>query len=111
MNDPEWVDKLTYIYRSAALTEKQKALCDYAYFATAYPGEISTDQVDKLRTVGFKDHEILESAFCLYYYLLTCTVELITFMPELANFSKARFAIAGKSILAALTGLMQSSRI
>lgn len=71
VNDPEWVDKLTYNYRSAKLTEKQRALCDYAYFATAYPGEVSTDQVDKLRAVGFNDHEILEAAFTVGFFNYT----------------------------------------
>ena len=37
--DPAWVDTLTYNYRSAKLTPKQRALCDYAFFVTAYPRE------------------------------------------------------------------------
>lgn len=69
--DPVWVDKLTYNYRTANLTEKQRALCDYAYFVTAYPQEISTDQVDKLRQVGFNDHEILEAAFVAGFFNYT----------------------------------------
>ncbi len=69
--DPAWVDTLTYNYRSAKLTEKQKALCDYAYFVTAYPVEIDTAQVDKLREVGFNDHEILEAAFVAGFFNYT----------------------------------------
>ena len=69
--DSVWVDQLTYNYRSAKLTEKQRALCDYAYFVTAYPREIDTDQVDKLRAVGFNDHEILEAAFVAGFFNYT----------------------------------------
>ncbi|MEW9123945.1 MAG: peroxidase-related enzyme [Thermotaleaceae bacterium] len=69
--DPVWVDKLTYNYRSAELTAKQRALCDYAYFVTAYPREITTDQVDKLREVGFNDHEILEAAYVAGFFNYT----------------------------------------
>jgi alkylhydroperoxidase family enzyme len=54
---------LTYNYHTAKLTEKQRALCDYAYFVTARPREIETDQAEKLRETGFNDHEILEAAF------------------------------------------------
>lgn len=69
--DPEWVDQLTYNYRTANLSPKQKALCDYAYFVTVYPREIDTDQVDKLREVGFNDHEILEAAFVAGFFNYT----------------------------------------
>lgn len=69
--DPVWVDKLTYNYRSAKLTPKQRALCDYAYFVTAYPQEITTEQVDKLRAVGFNDHEILEAAYVVGFFNYT----------------------------------------
>ncbi len=70
-NDPVWVDQLTYNYRAAKLTEKQRALCDYAYFVTAYPREITTEQVDKLREAGFNDHEILEAAYVAGFFNYT----------------------------------------
>jgi uncharacterized peroxidase-related enzyme len=69
--DPVWVDQLTYNYRAAKLTEKQRALCDYAYFVTAYPREITTEQVDKLRAAGFNDHEILEAAYVAGFFNYT----------------------------------------
>jgi uncharacterized peroxidase-related enzyme len=69
--DPEWVDHIAYNYRTAKLTPKQRALCDYAYFVTAYPREIDTDRVDKLREAGFNDHEILEAAFAAGFFNYT----------------------------------------
>ena len=69
--DPAWADKLTYNYRSAELTEKQRALCDYAYFVTVNPREIGVEQVDKLRAAGFNDHEILEAAFTAGFFNYT----------------------------------------
>ncbi len=69
--DPAWVDTLTYNYRAAKLTPKQRALCDYAFFVTAYPREIDTEQVEKLRAVGFNDHEILEAAFAAGFFNYT----------------------------------------
>ena len=69
--DPVWVDTLTYNYRSATLTEKQRALCDYAFRATKYPDEITKKEVDLLREVGFNDHEILEAAFVTGFFNYT----------------------------------------
>ncbi|WP_094606742.1 hypothetical protein SPSIL_011650 [Sporomusa silvacetica DSM 10669] len=71
VDDPAWVDTLTYNYRTAKLTTKQRALCDYAYFVTAYAREVTTDQVDKLRAAGFNDHEILEAAFVAGFFNYT----------------------------------------
>jgi len=69
--DPMWVDQLTYNYRSAKLTKKQKALCDYAYFVTVRPREITSEQAQNLRDAGFNDHEILEAAFVAGYFNYT----------------------------------------
>lgn len=68
---PGWVDQLTYNYRSAKLTEKQRALCDYAYRITRYPNEITTKEVDLLRDAGFNDHEILEAAYVAGFFNYT----------------------------------------
>ncbi|MFZ7102271.1 MAG: peroxidase-related enzyme [Peptococcaceae bacterium] len=69
--DPVFVDKLTYNYRSVELTEKQRALCDYAYFATVYPREIDAKQIEHLREAGFNDHEILEAAYIVGFFNYT----------------------------------------
>lgn len=89
--DPVWVDMLTYNYRAAKLTEKQRALCDYAYFATAYPREITTKEIDKLRDVGFNDHEILEAAFVVGFFNYTNRwVSTIDPVPNEGHFSHNR---------------------
>ncbi len=91
VDDPNWVDTLTYNYRTARLTPKQRALCDYAYFVTAYPREISTEQVDKLRAAGFNDHEILEAAFVAGFFNYTNRwVSTIEPVPNPGHFSHNR---------------------
>ena len=70
-NDARWVDLLTYNYRSATLTEKQRVLCDYAYRATRYPNELTTKEVDFLRAAGFNDHEVLEAAYVVGFFNYT----------------------------------------
>jgi len=91
VDDPNWVDTLTYNYRTAKLTPKQRALCDYAYFVTVYPREISTEQVDKLRSAGFNDHEILEAAFIAGFFNYTNRwVSTIAPVPNPGHFSHNR---------------------
>jgi len=91
VDNPSWVDTLTYNYRSAKLTTKQRALCDYAYFVTAYPQEITTEQVDKLRVAGFNDHEILEAAFVAGFFNYTNRwVSTISAVPNPGHFSHNR---------------------
>lgn len=69
--DPEWADLISYNYRAAKLTPKQKALCDYAYYVTAHPAEITEKQVEDLRAAGLNDHEILEAAFVAGFFNYT----------------------------------------
>ena len=69
--DPVWVDKLCYNYRSAELNHRQRALCDFAYFLTAYPREITTEWVDRLREAGLNDHEILEASYIVGFFNYT----------------------------------------
>ena len=89
--DPEWVDHLTYNYRTAKLTERQRALCDYAYFVTARPREIESDQVEKLRKAGFNDHEILEAAFTAGFFNYTNRwVSTIGAIPNPGHFNHNR---------------------
>ncbi|MFJ8260426.1 peroxidase-related enzyme [Rummeliibacillus sp. NPDC094406] len=89
--NPEWVDKLTYNYRSAELTKKQRALCDYAYRATKNVAELTPDEIDKLRAVGFNDHEILEAAFVSGFFNYTNRwVSTIGAIPNPRHYSHNR---------------------
>ena len=71
--NPVLVYKLSYNFRSAKpmLTEKQFALCEYAWYVTRHPDEITEAQVEGLRAVGFNDHEILEAAFVAGFFNYT----------------------------------------
>lgn len=81
--DPVWVDKLTYNYRSCEMTEKQRALCDYAWFVTKHPDEITDAQVENLRNAGFNDHEILEAAYVTGFF--NYTNRFVSTISPLAN--------------------------
>ncbi|MEE8716657.1 MAG: peroxidase-related enzyme [Coriobacteriales bacterium] len=67
------VDKLSGNYRACKneLSEQDYALCEYAWYVTAHPQDIDQEQVDKLREVGFDDHQILEAAFVAGFFNYT----------------------------------------
>ena len=71
--NPMLVDKLCYNFRSAKdlLTEKQYALCEYAWYVTKHADEIDETQIENLRKAGFNDHEILEAAFVAGFFNYT----------------------------------------
>ncbi|MGE7920202.1 peroxidase-related enzyme [Viridibacillus sp. NPDC093762] len=89
--DATWVDQLTYNYRSATLTKKQRALCDYAYYVTTYPQETTQQQVELLRLAGFNDHEILEASFIAGFFNFTNRwVSTIGAVPNPGHFNHNR---------------------
>lgn len=53
------------------MTDEQFALCEYAWYVTRHPDEITEAQVEGLRAVGFNDHEILEAAFVAGFFNYT----------------------------------------
>ena len=91
--NPILVDKLSYNYRSAKdlLTEKQYALCEYAWYVTKHADEIGEDQIEKLRTVGFNDPEILEAAYVAGFFNYTNRwVSTIAPVPNSGHYSHNR---------------------
>ena len=89
--DPVWVDQLIHNYREAKLNDKQRALCDYAYFITTRPKEFDEEQLEKLRAVGFNDHEIMAAAFVAGFFNYTNRwANTCMAMPNPAHYSHNR---------------------
>lgn len=87
------VDKLSGNYRSCKdeLSKEDYALCEYAWYVTAHPQEIDHDQVDKLRDVGFDDHQILEAAFVAGFFNYTNRwISTIAPVPNAGHFKHNR---------------------
>jgi uncharacterized peroxidase-related enzyme len=47
-------------YRQAALPEKELVMLDYVVKLTRSPAQVSADDVERLRQVGFDDRAILQ---------------------------------------------------
>jgi uncharacterized peroxidase-related enzyme len=71
--NPGLVDRLSGNFRTCKedLSKVDYALCEYAWYVTANPTEITGEQIDKLRDVGLNDHEILEAAFVAGFFNYT----------------------------------------
>ena len=64
-------DALRGYTKDPVLVDKQFALCEYAWYVTKHADEIDQTQIEKLRAVGFNDHEILEAAFVAGFFNYT----------------------------------------
>ncbi len=74
--DRGWVEGLAADYRQVKLTERQRALLDYADKLTREPGAMTVDDLAPLRAVGFSDRAILD---------LNQTVAYMAFVNRVAD--------------------------
>ena len=91
--DPQWVDQLAHNWRECYhLTDRQRAMCEYAEFVTRHIAEINAaEQVEKLRAAGMDDHQILECAYVAGFFNYTNRwVGTIKAMPNLGHYQHNR---------------------
>lgn len=55
-------------YRQAQLSDRQRALCEYAEKLTRTPWEMSAADLNPLRAVGFSDRGILDAVEVIAYF-------------------------------------------
>jgi uncharacterized peroxidase-related enzyme len=58
--DDSLIEALRHDYRTAPITEQERAMCDYAVQLTKDAVQCSPADLDKLRAVGFDDKGILQ---------------------------------------------------
>lgn len=66
--DPEWVDSLKRDWRSSRLTERQRALLEYAVKLTLEPWAMTAADLDPMRAAGLTDADILAANQVTGYY-------------------------------------------
>lgn len=66
--DPEWVDSLKHDWRSSRLTERQRALLEYAVKLTLEPWAMTASDLDPMRAAGLTDADILAANQVTGYY-------------------------------------------
>ncbi len=81
--DPELGEMLVINYRVAELSERHRAMFDYAWKLTATPWEIGDSDRDALRAAGFSDLEIFDIGETAGFYNFTNRVAYtIEMMPN-----------------------------
>jgi len=68
---PKLADQLATNHRSADLTERRRAMLDFAELLTESPGEVDDAAVAALREAGFSDEQVWDIATVVAYYNLS----------------------------------------
>jgi uncharacterized peroxidase-related enzyme len=66
--DEEKVKQAAEDFRKLDITEKQKAMLEFAEKLTLYPGAMKEDDINGLREIGFSDEEILSITLITNYF-------------------------------------------
>ncbi|MFC2119516.1 hypothetical protein ACFLQ4_00455 [Bacteroidota bacterium] len=67
-HDKRHLNQAVEDFRKLDLTEKQKAMLEFAEKLTLYPGKMEEDDVKSLRENGFSDEEILSITLITNYF-------------------------------------------
>lgn len=63
-----WIEALRADWRQVEMTERQRALCEYADKLTRTPGEMGPEDLKPLRAVGLNDRGILDAVQVVGYF-------------------------------------------
>jgi uncharacterized peroxidase-related enzyme len=89
--DPELGEALVMNYRAADLTQKQKAMLDFAVLLTERPDMIDEDDRQALRDEGFSDRDIWDIAAVAAFFNMSNRIASATDMrPNSAYHGMAR---------------------
>lgn len=68
MKDDDFVHRIERDFRSAGLSEKQLTMLEYAEKLTRTPSDVTKQDVERLRSNGYSDADILSIAEVTAYY-------------------------------------------
>ena len=69
--DPTLADKLATNHRSADLSERHRAMCDFAVKLTEDPGAMDDEDVERMKEAGFSEEAIWDVASVVAFYNLS----------------------------------------
>lgn len=84
-HDRDWVDSLARDYRDTDLTERLRAMLDYAVHLTRSPAAMNEGHVNGLREAGLTDSDILEVNLVTSYFNFVNRIAMglgVEFTPE-----------------------------
>lgn len=89
--DPILADTLIYNYRAATLTDKQRAMCDFALLMTESPQAIEEEDRDMLRDSEWEEKDIWDiAATAAFYNMSNRMASALDMQPNKEYHSKGR---------------------
>ncbi len=89
--DPVEADRITFDYRRADLSPRQRAMLDFAVKVTKQPDTCDEADLDRLREHGFSDEDVWDIAEVASMYNFTNRMSMATgMMPNREYHSQAR---------------------
>ena len=89
--DPVWSELIAMNYRSAELTPKQRAICDFSVLLTESPAKVAQAERQALRDAGCSDREIWDIANVIGFFNMSNRVAIATDMvPNVEYHALAR---------------------
>lgn len=68
VEDEAQVHTIQKDYRRASLSARETALLDYAVKLTQTPNQITHDDLERLRSHGFNDEQLVDAVHCIGYF-------------------------------------------
>ncbi len=68
VDDAEWVNRIKTDYTTAALSDADRVLCDYAFKLTKTPSDVTEADITRLRAVGFEDRAISDACQVIAFF-------------------------------------------
>ena len=68
IKDEELAARIKKDYRTARLSERQRALCEFAEKLTLKPAQINRSEIESLRAVGLSERDVLDAVEVISYF-------------------------------------------
>ena len=89
--DPVMADLVAVNWRQAELSDRQRAMAEYAELLTTAPGSVEAADLEPMREAGLDDHEILEAVQVIGMFNMTNRVSsALGMVPNHEYHSQAR---------------------
>lgn len=89
--DPVTADLVAINWRQADLTDRQRALAEYAELLTKAPESVDEDDLEPMREAGLSAHEIMEAVQVIGMFNMTNRISsALGFVPNEEYYSQAR---------------------
>jgi uncharacterized peroxidase-related enzyme len=89
--DPVTADLVAVNWRQADLSDRQRAIAEYADLLTKAPETVEEDDLEPLRDAGLDDHEIMEAVQVIGMFNMTNRISsALGFVPNEEYYSQAR---------------------